>query len=128
MNNIVAQYPVAAAASANRMSWPIRNDLRLSAATVADDFPFYLPFVNREHECKECVDCFREQFDEQRGCKVDRVTEDNALKNYTMVISAGGPGIGQSCSDRWLNLCSKLSPAALRFSLISSNAHCVCPA
>jgi hypothetical protein len=93
---IVAENPVVAD-DGGRKSWPINYKLRIAAETASDAFPFYLPFVNRENQCKECVENFRQHFDTRHGTSVKAVTRDAAIKDYKVVVSAGGPGIGQSC-------------------------------
>jgi hypothetical protein len=107
-----------------RKSWPIQDELRLSDTTRVDAFPFYLPFVNRREQCDECVECFRQQFDAVDAANTDFVTQDNALKYYKVVVSAGGPGIGQSCSASRACSCSNSCPAALR-SPLTHQRHCV---
>ena len=90
---------------------------------LMDDFPQYLPFVNRERQVADCVSHFAKAFtaayDTETGQHemMDHKDEDGddgddddddedvygtrnpaqeaARKNYKMVIAAGGPGIGQ---------------------------------
>ena len=120
--DIVADNPLPSTRKKDRKSRPIQQELRFSDTTIVDDFPSYLPFMNRRVQCNECVECFRQQFDSlQSGSEM--VTEDNALKNYEVVVSAGGPGIGQSCSTSYVCFPISCSRAVL---LLSTHQLTVC--
>jgi hypothetical protein len=58
--------------------------------------PDFFPFVNRDLQCRECEQVFQRQFDGGNEDSAPHVSAHAALKNYEMVIIAGGPGIGQS--------------------------------
>jgi hypothetical protein len=77
-----------------------------------DDFPQYLPFVNREQQVADCVSHFAKAFTTAYDTESDQdemtdhsddmdmygtpnPAQEAARKNYKMVIAAGGPGIGQ---------------------------------
>lgn len=78
---------------ARRVSYPFLNQYQsLSEPVAMDDFPLYMPFVNRETQMNECVDIFTHSFI-SRG--TTSTSQDAHRKNYKMVIAAGGPGIGQ---------------------------------
>jgi hypothetical protein len=77
---------------------------------LMDDFPQYLPFVNRQRQVADCVSHFAKAFDTAYGTESDQKgtmdssdamhrtpnpAQEAARKNYKMVIAAGGPGIGQ---------------------------------
>ena len=95
-----------------RDSYPLRRaEQCMPRRVLMDDFPQYLPFVNRERQVADCVSHFAKAFaaayDTQSGHDemTDHSDEDvygtpnpaqeAARKNYKMVIAAGGPGIGQ---------------------------------
>ena len=105
-------------------SYPLKSeDQRMPRRVLMDDFPQYLPFVNRERQVADCVShfakAFTDAYDTESGLHemMDHKDEDGedgddgdddedvygtrnpaqeaARKNYKMVIAAGGPGIGQ---------------------------------
>ena len=107
-----------------RDSYPLKSeDQRMPRRVLMDDFPQYLPFVNRERQVADCVSHFAKAFtaaydtesgqhemmdhrdeegdDGDDGDDNDDVygarnpAQEAARKNYKMVIAAGGPGIGQ---------------------------------
>ena len=103
VQQIVDQYPPT---GRQRDSYPLKSaDQRMPRRVLMDDFPQYLPFVNRERQVADCVSHFAKAFaaayDTQSGHDemTDHSDEDvygtlnpaqeAARKNYKMVIAAG---------------------------------------
>lgn len=56
-------------------------------------FPAYIPFVNREQQCKQLVKEIEEQYVCSRNTTATQF--DQLMKRFILTYSAGAPGIGK---------------------------------